>query len=86
MPVTRKDAGSKETFMSLLRRHRKARGLSQTALAHKMKVKPSAVHYWESGASCPSAKRIPKLARILEIDRDYLVDILEAEAPGVGAR
>jgi transcriptional regulator with XRE-family HTH domain len=67
-----------ETFMTLLRKHRMAIGLTQTALAKKLGLKaPSTVSLWESGDSIPSPKLIPHLARILGVKPLRLTEIIE---------
>lgn len=80
MPTTE----TREPFMSLLRRHRLAAGLTQTALAKKLKVVPSTVSFWESGSSIPNPAMIPLLARILGIDAMTLTRVIEPEL-AVGA-
>lgn len=74
------DAASNEDFVTLLRRHRMARGLTQTALAKKLDLSPSAVSLWESGDFMPKASLIPKLARLLGIDPMELTRIIEPES------
>jgi transcriptional regulator with XRE-family HTH domain len=75
------EAGARETFMTLLRRHRVARGLTQTALARKLKIKsPSTVSLWESGVNFPHPDMVPKLARILGVDAMHLTKLIEPEA------
>ncbi len=44
---------------------RKEKGLTQSELAVKMGVRPSAVANWEAGTRCPNARRIPELAAAL---------------------
>ena len=73
-----------EPFMTLLRRHRMAVGLSQTALAKKLDIVPSTVSFWESGESIPKAEMIPKLARILGIDAMELTKLIDPP-PGSAA-
>ena len=73
------DAVREENFVTLLRRQRLARGLSQTALAKKLNVVPSTVSLWESGESCPKAETIPKLARLLGVDSLELTRLIEPE-------
>ena len=70
------EAGS---FMTLLRRHRLARGLTQTKLAKTLGVVPSSVSFWESGKSLPSPELIPKLARALGIDAMELTRVISPE-------
>lgn len=67
-----------ERFMTLLRRHRIAAGLTQTALAKRLEVVPSTVSLWESG-KMPSPEMIPKIARLLGVDALTLTRILEPE-------
>jgi transcriptional regulator with XRE-family HTH domain len=64
--------------MTLLRRHRLAAGLTQTALAKRLKVVPSTVSLWESG-NLPHPEMIPKLARLLGVDPMTLTRVLEPE-------
>lgn len=75
------DAAPGESFMTLLRRHRISKGLSQTALAKKLDLVPSTVSCWESGDSIPSPKLIPKLARILELDVMELTRVIQPDQP-----
>ena len=68
-----------EKFMSLLRRYRLARGLTQGQLADKVGVTPSAVSFWESGTTLPSPEMYPKLARILGVDAMELTKAVDPE-------
>lgn len=52
---------------------RKAKGLTQEALAEKLAVSPQAVSKWETGASCPDISLLPKLAQLLETSVDELL-------------
>lgn len=66
--------------MTLLRRHRLAAGLTQTALAKKLKLKtPSTVSLWESGETIPHPRLIPDLARLLGIDAMTLTRVIEPD-------
>lgn len=67
--------------MTLLRRHRIARGLSQVQLAARLKVDQSTVSLWEAG-QIPRPCMIPKLARMLGMDPMTLTRILEPEMNG----
>lgn len=71
------EAVAVESFVTLLRRHRLAKGLTQTALAKKLGVAPSSVSQWESGIFVPHARMIPLLARILEIDALTLTNVID---------
>lgn len=69
-----------ESLMHFIRRHRRAKGYSQTTLAAALKLKsPSTVSLWESGNRAPSDEVIPRLASILDIDALELTDMIEAE-------
>ena len=63
--VTATDAPN---LMTLLRRHRLAKGLTQTRLAKRVGVSVSAVSLWELGKTIPAPEMFPKLARIFGID------------------
>lgn len=81
----RKPSTEPSEFVTLLRRHRLSRGLTQTALAKRLKVDPSTVSLWESGA-IPTARMIPKLARLLGIDAMTLTRVLEPELATAGTK
>jgi transcriptional regulator with XRE-family HTH domain len=77
-----------QNFMTLLRRHRLAKGMTQTELARKLKVVPSSVSGWESGEVIPSPGIIPKLARLLGVDAMELTKVIDppiTAAPGSDA-
>ncbi len=68
--------------MTLLQRHRKARGLTQTKLAKRLKLKtPSTISKWESGESEPNPALLPKLARIFGINALELTRVIAPETP-----
>jgi len=46
-------------------RHRRARGMSQAALAEAVGCDPSAVARWEAGTRTPTAPRLVRVARAL---------------------
>lgn len=66
--------------MTLLRRHRLAKGLSQTKLARLIGRSCSAVSSWEAGGSTPDAELYPKLAKILGIDPLELTRVIDPPA------
>jgi ribosome-binding protein aMBF1 (putative translation factor) len=70
-----------DTFMTLLQRHRIARGLTQAGLAIKLNVDASTVCLWESGATAPSPKRVKKLARILGVSAMKVTELIEQSEP-----
>lgn len=57
-----------------LRTLRKARRLTQEALAEYMQVSPQAVSKWETGVSCPDIEMLPRLAAFFHITTDELLD------------
>ena len=52
---------------------RRAKGITQEALAEKLGVTPQAVSKWENDGSCPDIALIPELAKILGISTDELL-------------
>lgn len=65
-----------------LAQRRKALGLTQEELAYRLGVDRTTVTRWESGHCKPQPWARPKLARVLEITRDRLDDLLaEADDP-----
>ncbi len=52
---------------------RVSRGLTQEQLAREVSVSRSTVAMWESGKSNPTAKKMPKLASVLECTVDELL-------------
>lgn len=70
--------------MTLLKKQRLAKGLSQTKLARKMKCMPSTISHWEAGLVIPRAESIPELAKFLGISPEALVEMLQnvQTAPG----
>lgn len=67
-------------LMTLLKRHRLAKGLTQAELGKKVDRSASSVCEWESGASIPEAEVFPKLARVLGIDPMVLTNVIEPTA------
>ncbi len=62
-----------ETIGSRIGRYRKAKGLTQEALAEKLGVSSQAVSKWENDQSCPDISLLPLLCRILGITSDELL-------------
>ncbi len=52
---------------------RKAKQLTQDALAQELGVSPQAVSKWEHDLSCPDISLLPRLARVLGVSTDYLL-------------
>ncbi|MGW6928443.1 helix-turn-helix domain-containing protein [Lentzea sp. NPDC054927] len=65
---------------------RKAMGYSQESLAELMRVTPGTVGRWEQGKSAPEAWLQPRLAKVLVVSVQELIDILNphAESPAPG--
>lgn len=55
-------------------RLRKARGMSQEALAEQMDVSRQAVSRWEQGSALPDASNLLQLSRIFGVSADYLLN------------
>ena len=53
---------------------RKARGLSQEALAEQLGVSRQAVSRWEQGSAQPDAGNLFQLSRLFQVSADYLLD------------
>ena len=75
-PARRNKGYGKRTGLSYAR---KAVGLTQEQLAEMMHVDRSTVLHWETGEHRPQPYLWPKLAKILEISRDCLMEILIRE-------
>lgn len=63
----------KKTFGTMISSLRKDKGMTQLELAEIMGVTDKAVSKWERDLSCPDINSIPKLAEILEISVDDLM-------------
>lgn len=62
-----------ETIGNRIAKFRKARGLTQEALAERMGVSSQAVSKWENDLSCPDISLLPKLCRVLGVTCDTLL-------------
>lgn len=69
------DTMKKETFGNMVAALRKAKGMTQLELAEKMGVTDKAVSKWERDLSFPDVSSIPKLAEILEVSVDELMQV-----------
>ena len=65
----------KETFGNMVAVLRKEKGMTQLELAEKMGVTDKAVSKWERDLSFPDVSSIPKLAEILGISVDELMQV-----------
>ena len=61
------------SFAEKLRASRKEKGLSQEALAEKLKVSRQSVTKWESGLAYPEIRTLILLAETLDRDLDWLL-------------
>ena len=68
-----KNIGEKIAFL------RKEKGMTQSQLAEKMNVTDKAVSKWERNLSCPDINTISKLADILEISVEELLQAKRKE-------
>ena len=58
---------------------RKAKGLTQAAVAKALDVTPTCLYGWEKGKAEPQVDMIKKICRILEIDPNWLIGLEDAD-------
>ena len=63
----------KKSLGVLITELRKEKGMTQAQLAEKMGVTDKAVSKWERDLSCPDISSVPKLAEILGVTVDQLM-------------
>lgn len=61
-----------------IRQTRKAKGISQAALAAAVGVSQGAVSQWEKGIAEPKSRQIALLSDALDVSADYLLGRIEA--------
>ncbi len=61
---------------------RKELGMTQKDLAEKLNITDKAVSKWERGIACPDTAAIPKLAQILGISLEELMNAEPAQKSG----
>ncbi|MGI6110166.1 MAG: helix-turn-helix domain-containing protein, partial [Eubacteriaceae bacterium] len=61
----------------VLRKKRKAAGLTQEQVANALGITAPAVNKWEHGLSCPDLALLPALARLLRTDPNTLLSFQE---------
>ena len=72
----------KKTLGTMIAELRKQHGMTQLELAEKMGVTDKAVSKWERDLSCPDINSLPKLAEILGVSVEDLMQVKkEAEGP-----
>lgn len=64
---------SGKTMGMIIARLRKAQGMTQAELAEKMQVTDKAVSKWERDLSCPDIQSLPRLAEILGVSVEELM-------------
>ena len=79
---------SKQDFGSTIAALRKAKGMTQLDLAQKMGVTDKAVSKWERNLSFPDVASLPRLAELLEVSVDDLLEVrtTERDAPSAGEK
>lgn len=78
----------KPLFFERLREARELRGLSQSDLAQRAGLQPSALSHFETGGRKPSFDNLRRLADALEVSTDFLLgrrDDPKAVGPGFDA-
>lgn len=65
---------SNKTIGEVISSLRKEKGMTQNDLAEKMNVTDKAVSKWERNLSCPDVNSIPKLAKVLDVSVDELLN------------
>ena len=58
---------------------RMALGLPQTRFSKLLKVSPATIGQWERGENKPSAKQIPKLMNVLQLDIIELMKLIKTK-------
>lgn len=72
----------KKTLGTMIADLRKQHGMTQLELAEKMNVTDKAVSKWERDLSCPDINSLPKLAEILGVSVEELMQVkTEAGSP-----
>ena len=65
----------KKTLGTMIADLRKQHGMTQLELAEKMNVTDKAVSKWERDLSCPDINSLPKLAEILGVSVEELMQV-----------
>lgn len=71
-----------KSMAEVISSRRKELGMTQKDLAEKLNITDKAVSKWERGIACPDTAAIPKLAQILGISLEELMDAESARKPG----
>jgi len=70
-----------KTMGEIIAQKRKEKEMTQAELAGKMNVTDKAVSKWERGLSCPDVNSLSRLAEVLEIPVNELLDAKKADDP-----
>ncbi len=65
---------SNKTLGEMISSLRKEKNMTQNDLAEKMNVTDKAVSKWERNLSCPDVNSIPKLAEVLDVSVEELLN------------
>lgn len=71
-----------KSMAEVISSRRKELGMTQKDLAEKLNITDKAVSKWERGIACPDTAAIPKLAQILGISLEELMNAEPAQKPG----
>ena len=71
-----------KSMAEVISSRRKELGMTQKDLAEKLNITDKAVSKWERGIACPDTAAIPKLAQILGISLEELMNADPAQKPG----
>ena len=69
----------KRTFGDIILELRKGQNLTQQDLAKKLNITDKAISKWERGLSYPDITSISMLAKSLNVDSSYLIDLCKKE-------
>lgn len=69
----------KKTMGETIAELRKARGMTQKELAEQMNVTDKAVSKWERDLSCPDINSVPRLAEVLGVSVEDLMNVSKTE-------
>lgn len=72
----------KKTMGQIITQYRKERGMTQKELAEHMNVTDKAVSKWERDLSCPDIHSVPKLAEVLGVSVE---ELMQSSAPNKSA-
>lgn len=71
-----------KTMGELIAERRKEKGMTQKDLADKLNITDKAVSKWERNLACPDINTIPKLAELLGVSVEELLNVPPAAKPG----